>query len=110
MVNILKSGDKRNKKTINQDGFELKNVPMNNMSFSSLPHPSLHILAFTYLYYYGVECRRRCPIGRHDWGWSYYATCSIGLLNYYSPFSPFQPILHGLLLLFCAGRSQEIKY
>ena len=51
MVNILKSGDKRNKKTINQDGFELKNVPMNNMSFSSLPHPSLHILAFTYLYY-----------------------------------------------------------
>ena len=48
MVNILKSGDKRNKKTINQDGFELKNVPMNNMSFSSLPppksaHPCIHV-------------------------------------------------------------------
>ena len=38
----------RNKKTINQDGFELENVPMNNMSFSSLPppksaHPCIHV-------------------------------------------------------------------
>ena len=51
MVNILKSGDKRNKKTINQDGFELKNVPMNNMSFSSLPPTqvctSLHSRIYT---------------------------------------------------------------